>query len=349
MPRPSLSLLGCTLVGLLLSGCHAVRTTPELDRITGESLVFIGHEPSTLAYQPQTGSTLQVRSGYRATAETIVYAEGRDFAFDAARGTITRLPNSRLPDFRTNVLFGQTEFDHTKFPGYGNGRFFAYVDYVPATPAQWPEQPTQTHLLANALAKLKRGGPFTLVAFGDSITFGGEASAPDLIYWQRWVNDLAARYPQSQIHALNGATGGDNTTRGLERLQDKVISHQPDLVLIAFGMNDHNRRGVALPDFERQLRELVTRVRAATPADIVLLSTFPPNPNWKHSSQRMADYAAATARVAAETRCAYADVFGNWQALTARKRPEDLLANNINHPNDFGHWIYYRVLAALGL
>jgi hypothetical protein len=63
----------------------------------------------------------------------------------------------------------------------------------------------------------------------------------------------------------------------------------------------------------------------------------------------MADYAAATARVAAETRCAYADVFGNWQALTARKRPEDLLANNINHPNDFGHWIYYRVLAALGL
>ena len=86
MPRPSFSLLGCILISLLLTSCHAVRTTPELDRITGESLVFIGHEPSTLAFQPRAGSTLQVRSGYRATAETIVYAEGRDFAFDAARG-----------------------------------------------------------------------------------------------------------------------------------------------------------------------------------------------------------------------------------------------------------------------
>jgi hypothetical protein len=35
--------------------------------------------------------------------------------------------------------------------------------------------------------------------------------------------------------------------------------------------------------------------------------------------------------------------------MTARKRPEDLLANNINHPNDFGHWIYYRALGATGL
>ena len=63
----------------------------------------------------------------------------------------------------------------------------------------------------------------------------------------------------------------------------------------------------------------------------------------------MAGSAAATARVATETRCAYADIFTNWQAMAARKRPEDLLANNINHPNDFGHWIYYRVFAAMEL
>jgi hypothetical protein len=33
----------------------------------------------------------------------------------------------------------------------------------------------------------------------------------------------------------------------------------------------------------------------------------------------------------------------------ARKKAEDLLGNNINHPNGFGHWIYYRVLSAIGL
>ena len=62
----------------------------------------------------------------------------------------------------------------------------------------------------------------------------------------------------------------------------------------------------------------------------------------------MADYAAATQRVAKDTESAYADIFNNWQAIAERKKPEDLLANNINHPNDFGHWIYFRVLQGLG-
>jgi hypothetical protein len=63
----------------------------------------------------------------------------------------------------------------------------------------------------------------------------------------------------------------------------------------------------------------------------------------------MHDYAAATERVAREARCAYADVFNNWRMMSVRKKPEDLLGNNINHPNDFGHWIYFRILCELGL
>jgi hypothetical protein len=53
--------------------------------------------------------------------------------------------------------------------------------------------------------------------------------------------------------------------------------------------------------------------------------------------------------VARQTACAYADVFNNWEALAVREKPADLLGNNINHPNDFGHWIYFRVLQQLGL
>jgi acyl-CoA thioesterase-1 len=63
----------------------------------------------------------------------------------------------------------------------------------------------------------------------------------------------------------------------------------------------------------------------------------------------MADYAEATRQVAVESACAYADVFTNWQLVAVHKKPEDLLGNNINHPNDFGRWIYFRVADALGL
>jgi hypothetical protein len=94
---------------------------------------------------------------------------------------------------------------------------------------------------------------------------------------------------------------------------------------------------------------MIARIRSEAAAEVVLFSAFPPNPKWKFGSHRMADYAEATRRVAGDTGCAYADVFTNWQSLAARKKPEDLLGNNINHPNDFGHWIYFRVLEALGL
>ena len=89
--------------------------------------------------------------------------------------------------------------------------------------------------------------------------------------------------------------------------------------------------------------------RAATQAEVVLFSAFPPNPRWKFGSHHMEDYAVATGRAAHDTGCAYADVFRDWQTVAARKKPEDLLGNDINHPNDFGHWIYFRVLNALGL
>jgi hypothetical protein len=114
-------------------------------------------------------------------------------------------------------------------------------------------------------------------------------------------------------------------------------------------MNDHNKGGVPVPQFEQNLKQMIARIRSETGAEVVLFSAFPPNPRWKFGSHHMQDYAAATQRVAHEAGVAYACVFDNWQAMAARKKPEDLLGNNINHPNDFGHWIYYRVLCELGL
>jgi lysophospholipase L1-like esterase len=253
-----------------------------------------------------------------------------------------------LPDFRDNKLFGQEEFDHSKFPGFGNGGFFGFVDYSTAATDVWPAQASQAALLPKTLAKLRGGQGVKIVAFGDSITAGGDATSPGLIFWQRWADELRGKYPLARITAINGATGGDSTVQGLQRLQAKVLDAQPDLVLIGFGMNDHNKGGVPVAQFEANLKEIVARIRASTSAEIILFSAFPPNPKWKFGSHHMEDYAVATGRAAKSTGCAYADVFRNWQSVSARKRPEDLLGNNINHPNDYGHRIYFRALSELG-
>ena len=56
-----------------------------------------------------------------------------------------------------------------------------------------------------------------------------------------------------------------------------------------------------------------------------------------------------TEQVAREERCAFADVYRLWISIASRKKPEDLLGNNINHPNDYGHWLYFQALQGLDL
>jgi lysophospholipase L1-like esterase len=339
--------LGAVTGLALLAGCSS-RTHVSVITQVGESAVLIKEEPAALAHFPLRDYPLRVRSAYP-PSPAIEYVAGRDFIVDFAAGTLRRMAGSRIPDFHTNLLFGREQFDHTKFPGYGNRGFFVFIDYSFENSNCWPVQRPQTNFLKATQVKLSGGDALKIIAFGDSITAGGEASRPDLIFWQRWANELQRRHPCARVTAVNGATGGDTTVRGLARLQTKVIEEKPDLVLIGFGMNDNNQHGVPITEFERNLREMITRIRAGTGAEVVLFSAFPPNPKWLFGSPHMADYAAATGHVATETGCAYADVYDNWQMLAARKKPEDMLGNNINHPNDFGHWIYFRVFEELGL
>lgn len=341
-------LAGCLSQPPTTSAPRSSGPRPVLGEHRGESLIFIGEQPATLAYRPLRPADLRLRSTYEVGPTTIQYQPGRDYLIDPAQGTLRRTADSCIPDFRTNILFGADDFDHSKFPGFGNHGFFAYADYSFQRDTEWPRQtipPAQRTALQNTLKKLAAGQPLKLVAYGDSITAGGDATRPELIYWQRWAESLATQ--GSRVEAIGGATGGDRTVEGLARLQTKVLDQRPDLVLVAFGMNDHNRGGVAVGQFKTNLHEMIRRIRTGVNAEIILLSAFPPNPRWHFGQGRMAEYAAATEEVATEAGVAFADVFNNWQSLSARKKCEDLLGNNINHPNDFGHWIYYQALVHL--
>jgi len=337
---------------VLMTSCATPLSTTNKPLPSGESVVLIGEEPAQLAFTPLKRKSLHVRNTYRDNLPaTIRYEEGRDFVVDYQRGQIRRTAQSRIPDFRTNMLFGVEDFDHGKFPGFGNGKFFVFVDYTTKSKMEWPKQLPQIEFLPKIYGKLRRGDSVKIIAFGDSITAGGDATEPSLIFWQRWADALQQKYPRAKIEAINGATGGDATAQGLQRLQEKVLNQKPDVVLIGFGMNDHNMPGFGTPlqAFTNNLATMIDRIRKETGAEIILYSTFPPNPKWHYGSHNMEAYALATEQVTREKQCAFADVYRNWNAIAAKKKPEDLLSNNVNHPNDFGHWIYFEVLKGTGL
>jgi lysophospholipase L1-like esterase len=328
---------------------RAAEPATKLTPVTGDSLALAGTTPGNLLGTEIDPASVVVRSTYEKTDKTVTYEPGKDYVLDAKAGTIARTKDSRIPDFSTNVLFGKKDFDHSKFPGYSNNKFFVFVDYAAREVPDVRPQPVDVAAqLPKTLEKLKAGKPLKVIAYGDSITAGGEASRVELEYTPRWIREvLKPKFPNSEITFENGATGGDTTAQGVQRLEQKVLTRSPDLVLIAFGMNDNNVSGVPLAQFQHNLRGMIADIRRRTGAEVILLSTFPPNPEWHFNSHQMQSYAKATKDVAAEVNAPYADVFGVWEKVLKRKDPSSLLGNNINHPNDFGHWLYVVALEGL--
>ena len=338
----------CFAVAMMCMGIAVVATVcaAETMQVRGESLLLTGEAPGTLCYPKVDAVT--VRSTYdAASANSVVYEEGKDYVIDRAAGTIARTAGSRIPDFATNVLYGQRQFDHTKFPGYGNGSFFTWVDYTTTEGFPLTAPTDQQDRLAQTRARLEAGGPFTIIIYGDSISAGGEASTQAMQFGFRYGDALRARFPKAEIVVENGATGGDSTVQGLNRLDEKVLSRKPDLVLLGFGMNDHNKGSLEPNQFEDNLVTMIENIRSKTGAEVLVHSAFPPNPDWMHSTHRMELFAAASKRAADRTGSAYADVFGAWQKALQRKDLPSMLANNINHPNDWGHWLYAEALISV--
>jgi len=167
-----------------------------------------------------------------------------------------------------------------------------------------------------------------------------------LAYFGRFAAELGNLYPEGRIRIVNKSIGGEDTNGGSARVESDVVPLQPDLVSIGYGMNDQNvhedgSHTTSLEQFDRNLRHMIDAIRAAGDTDIVLVTPCEPNPNWQHTSGKTPLYADVIRRLGQEYGIGVADAHAEWTAeLAAGKTHESLLLNNVNHPNDYGHWIY---------
>jgi lysophospholipase L1-like esterase len=74
------------------------------------------------------------------------------------------------------------------------------------------------------------------------------------------------------VRVLNAGVSGNTAGDGLRRLQGDVLDHQPDLVLIAFGLNDM-KNGVSLIRFEEDLSSIVREISGSGAQPVLLTTT----------------------------------------------------------------------------
>lgn len=312
-----------------------------------EGLVLVGQEWAKLRYSNILPNSLVIET----IPAGIEFAEGIDYVVDYVNGRISRTSNSVLPDWSKNVFYGMTDFDHTKVASYENQSFTVFVTYEYQSDEQ---EAHPTHLFRQLCPqfwkKLTSGAPVTYVVYGDSISTGAESTLPEHTYYARFVAALKAAVPQANITCINKALGGEDSRGGLARLHTAFSNVSPDLITVAYGMNDQNKGDetahfVEPEEYERNIREMIAALKLHTGADICLITPCKSNPKWYWTSGDADVYAQCVRKIAQEEHILLADVTEQWQKeLDAGKNPESLLHNNINHPNDYGHAIYAKAL-----
>src|SRR5688500_9397236 len=120
-----------------------------------------------------------------------------------------------------------------------------------------------------------------VVAFGDSITNDRARKK-----WPHWTAVLKERFG---LELINAGVNGNTTAQGLARMDRDVLAHEPDFVLISFGMNDHamrsrNQPKVPIDAFEKNLVAMVEKTRSigATPVFITTNAIVEGTPGKEH-------------------------------------------------------------------
>ena len=318
-------------------------------KMVDEPILFIGEEGNRsgrLIFTPDSMPVL-TRAG-----DSFAYEAGKDYTWGKGSRTIRLTAHSRIPSKTPKEM--RPEPGKPRSLGgvlHSEGRFFhdlqTLVSY--SHNQSWPDlvQPVST-TLPRSLEKLNSSQSFKVVTLGDSITEGYNASgfaktqAPrnHPAYAEGFARLLDQAFP-SQVTLSNLGVAGRTASWGLKQL-DRVIAEKPDLVVIAFGMNDP----VSSEQFQKTNLEILTRLQKEIPqADLIFVSGMNNNPVWRDPT-KIPDF-RETLKSIIRSNVILADVTTPWEKLLTRKNFSDLSGNNVNHPNDFGHRLYSEILFSL--
>jgi lysophospholipase L1-like esterase len=200
----------------------------------------------------------------------------------------------------------------------------------------------------------------TIVVFGDSTT---AARGKLEIYANYFGRELPAKGIKAEI--VNAGIGGNNTNNAVSRFENDVISKNPDLVVIQFGINDSAidvwktppateprvPKGKYIQNLEKLVETLKTRkcgIILMTPNQMCwtqkLKETYgkppylPDDPDGFNITLR--EYAQAVRDLAERQKVPLVDVYAAYSAYgkVEKQSVNDLLLDGM-HPNDKGHRI----------
>lgn len=211
--------------------------------------------------------------------------------------------------------------------------------------------------------RLRDLGPITMAVFGDSVTHGW--LAPDeidyeTVYWNLLRQKLNRVRPIVPINVINAGIGGITAYESLNRMEKQVFSHQPDLLIVCFGLNDVNG---TLEEYEYALRQIFERSKELEIEVIFLTPNMMNTYVSEDTAEELLEYAQKTAtmqsggrmdlfmdaarRIASEMNIPICDCYALWKEMNQSRDINLLLANRVNHPTREMHELFAEKLYEL--
>lgn len=284
-----------------------------------------------------------------------VYAPNADYQL--ANGQLIIPATSNIPLVDTSWL---TTADPTNPPLWDpltkeGGQLRISEDYQPQQVAVTyttaangtPPTPSQTTKLF--LAKLNAGKAASILFAGDSITEGDDSTAVDKQaplqpgYAELTTAYLAQKYP-GLVTANNASVAGEGSTYFTQNLQ--LFAKPYDVVVIALGMNDPPGR-VTPAQFQANIMAMIGAARVANPAsEIVLVASWPSNPDWILSNNALLDqYRTVEYSIANSVSNVFvADFETTSDQVLANASFYDITGSGVAHPSDFMYVMFAQIL-----
>lgn len=334
----------------------------QSDTMRGESILFV----KTSEAKEATGELLFPVTKLlvvRNSTGDVTYEEGRDYRWEPGSRTIVIPAGSRIvvkspDDLRRPAKSQKYELTHrdgngeiyfgSKLEYHGMQTCFTYTH----EPDLWKVSPPmfEEAKLPRTIQSLRNKQPVSILVLGDSIASGCNASGwagepPHQPPFTGLVEKhLAAAY-QTEVSVKNLSISGKDTSWALTVIDD-IVAAKPNIVILAFGMND--AAGRSAKDYQDYLRGTIEKVREQRPeTEFVLIASMLGNKDWARLKQELfPQYRDALAELC-QPGIALADLTSQWMAFLEIKQDRDLTGNGVNHPNDFGHRVYAQVISAL--
>ena len=207
---------------------------------------------------------------------------------------------------------------------------------------------------------LTEHGPITIVAFGDSVTHGAlslDEIDYETVYWNILKKKINAVRNDVPVNVINAGIGGTTTKGSIGRIDSQVLAHNPDLIIICFGLNDVNG---SLNEYISSLKTIFEKCRNSD-SDVIfmtpnMLNTYVAEDTAvEHlgyakvtaeyqTSGKMDTFMEAAVKLAEDMEITVCDCYKEWKKLSETEDTTLLLANRINHPERKMHNLFADML-----